>query len=68
MDSLPLWYLYKIKTAATVSIPASDSILTGLRGLQIESHTPPLPPKKRKRGKSMLGGVAGRSGGKSWRV
>lgn len=40
-------YLYKIKTAATVSIPASDPILTGLRGLQIESHTPPPPQKKK---------------------
>lgn len=59
-------YLYKIKTAATVSIPASDPILTGLRGLQIrEPHTSPQKKEKRK---EYVGGVAGRSGGKSWRV
>lgn len=52
-------YLHKIKTAEAVSIPASNTILTGLSGLHNrDTH----------RGKSMFWGVAGRSGGKGWGV
>lgn len=68
MDYYHCGYLYKIKTAATVSIPASDTILTGLSGLQIGSHTPPPPKKKEKRkeyvgGGGVLGGMEGKVGG-----